>query len=283
MGLEKIDICITTIERPRALERMLLSIASHCPDASIHIADQSETIEPESYDRLGEQLDSAGLQSRPTVHRLPFDCGVSVARNHLVDSTAGEYKLVVDDDGVFTADTAIERMAQLLDAHPRVGIVGGGVMRDGQVRHVGAELQRRGAVLHELEASQPFGEHDGIRFREVGFLPNFALIRRELFEHIRWDPELKIGGEHLDFYLRLPRTPFIAVMTPDVSGEHAPAERDRDYMRLRLRGDFLKAMMVKHGLRRIEHRGGMVSELLPTGRLIRVRPGETHTAAQAGS
>jgi hypothetical protein len=40
-----------------------------------------------------------------------------------------------------------------------------------------------------------------------------------------------------------------------------------------MRGDFLKAMMEKHGLLRIEHLGGVVTEQQPDGRLTRRRPG----------
>lgn len=267
----KIDVCITTMNRPQAVERLLFSIAEHRPEAPVHVADQSETIEPGRYERLAERLLEAGLHEPPTVHRLPFDCGASYARNHLVDASPGEYKLIADDDGLFTAETDVEAMARLLDALPQVGIVGGTVARGGTVANVGSRLLRRGEALYELEASQPYVEHEGIRFRQVDFLPNFALMRRQLFEHLRWDPELKIGGEHLDFYLELPRTPYTAVLTPDATGEHVPLRAGRDYWRLRMRGDFFKAMMIKHGLTRVVQRGDTVSELHPGGRLTRVR------------
>lgn len=280
--MNRIDICITTMQRPQGLERMLFSIAAHRPEASIHIADQSKTVDLEHYERLGARLEGAGLRRRPTIHPLPYDCGASAARNHLVDSTPGEYKLVVDDDGLFTTETDLEKMARLLDTHPRVGIVGGVVIQNGQVRGVGSRLRREGASLYELKASGPYSVHEGIRFKQVDFLPNFALMRRELFEHIHWDPELKIAGEHLDFYLRLPQTPYIALVTPDVSGEHRPPPSDRSYRQLRMRGKFLRVMMEKHGLQRMEHAGGFVTEQLPDGRLSRKRP-DRAPAGQAGS
>jgi Glycosyl transferase family 2 len=283
LPMSEIDYCITTMMRPQALERLLLSIAAHQPAASIHVADQGEEFDPAAYDRLAERLERAGLRERPTVHRLPFDCGSSAARNFLVDATPSEYKLIIDDDGVFTADTDIDLMARLLDGLPTVGIVGGAVARRGRLRSVGTMLQRNGSQLREVEAPSEFEEHDGIRYQQVDFLPNFGLMRRGLFEHLRWDPELKTSGEHLDFYLRLPQTPYIAVFTPDAFGEHPPIEADKSYKRLRLRGQFLKLMMEKHGLTRITTRGGSVTERQPDGRLVRGRLEHTEPADQTNT
>jgi hypothetical protein len=280
--MSQVDYCITTMMRPQALERLLLSIAAHQPEASIHVADQSEEFDQATYDRLAERLEQAGLRERPTVHRLPFDCGSSAARNFLVDATPSEYKLIIDDDGVFTADTDISVMARLLDGLPDVGVVGGAVARRGRLRSVGTLLQQSGSQLREVEAPGEFEEHDGIRFKRVDFLPNFVLMRRELFEHVRWDPALKTSGEHLDFYLCLRQTPYTAVFTPDAFGEHPPIEADKSYKRLRLRGQFLKLMMEKHGLTRLTTLSGSVTERQPDGRLVRGRPG-TAPADQIGA
>lgn len=264
-----VDYCITTIERPRALERLLLSIAAHEPEAAVYVADQSEAFDSEGYDRLAQRLEEAGLRRRPTVDRLPFDCGLSTARNHLVDSTPSECKLILDDDFVFTEQTDVSKLVRLLELHPEAAAVGGGVVRGGRIRHAGTLLQRDGTTLRQLAAGGPLQERAGIRFRQTDCVPNFVLMRRQLFEHMRWDPDLKTAGEHIDFYLRMQDTPYGVLYTPDVTIDHPPVEAEPGYKRLRWRGGFLKQVLIKHEAVRLESVNGAVTELQPDGSLTR--------------
>lgn len=277
--MSRVDYCVTTMDRPRALERLLLSMATHRPDASIHIADQSKCFDPAQYETLALQLQDAGLLERPVVHRLPFDCGISVARNFLVDSTPSEYKLGLDDDFMFTEQTDIDAMVRLLDAHPEAGVVGGAVTRNGQIRHVGTRFERRGDSLHQLPSEDPFEEHGGLRFKQTDCVPLFVLMRQDLFEHARWDPELKTGGAHFDFFLSIQNTPYIVLHTPDVTIDHPPIEIDPSYRRLRFRPEFRKQMLIKHQLRRLEAVDRTIFELLPDGHLTMYCDLERETAA----
>jgi len=268
--MSRVDCCITTMNRPQALERMLISMAIHWPDASVHVADQSENFDPAGHERLAERLEQAGLRQRPTVHRLPFDCGVSVARNYLVDSTPSEYKLIIDDDGVFTEQSDAGTLVRLLDAHPDAGAASGTVARNGRATNLGTRLERQGRDLHQIADRSPFDEHEGIRFKRVDCLPNCALMRQELFTQVRWDPALKTAAEHFDFYLRMKEeTPYTVLYTPDVVGEHPAQETDMSYRQFRWRAEFLKRMMVKHDLERLKVLDGTILELRPDGELVK--------------
>lgn len=269
--MTRVAFCVTTIERPAALEAMLLSIAAHRPDASVHVADQSEEVEPTAYEALGSRLREAGLRRPLTLHRLPFDCGLSAARNHLVESTPEEYKLILDDDFLFTERTDVDALTQLLDGMPEAGVVGGGVVRGGRLRHVGTVLRRDGRTVRQVPATNPPEEHDGVRFVRVHCVPNFALIRGELFEQMRWDPALKIAGEHIDFFLRLQQTQFAVLYAPDVTVDHQPKQPHPGYRRLRLRGEFIKQVLLKHDIDRLERAGGGIAEFRPDGSLTTYR------------
>jgi len=266
--MSSVDYCITTMDRWHALERLLFSIAAHRPDAAVHIADQSARFDPDRYDRLVERLLQAGLCTHPTVHRLPFDCGVATARNYLVDSTGGDYKLILDDDFLFTADTDINAMVELLDGHPNAGAVGGAVCRHSKVRNFGTSFERDGATLRQVASDAPLKEYRGVQFVQTDCVPLFVLMRMELFAHLRWDPALKTGGQHLDFFLRMQRTPYDVLYAPEVRVDHPPIEAEPSYTKLRFRPTFLRRMMVKHGLIRLEAISGTVFELLPDGGLI---------------
>jgi GT2 family glycosyltransferase len=263
----RVDYCVTTMDRPHAVERLLLSVATHRPEASVHVADQSESVDQASYDRLAGRLEEAGLRERPTIHALPCDCGVSAARNHLIDSTPAEYKLILDDDFVFTERTDVDALVGLLDARPGAGVAGGSVIRGDRVRNVGTLLRKRGDSLHQQEAGGPFDEQAGIRFKRTDCVPMFALMRRALFEHVRWDPALKTAGEHLDFFFRIQRTPYDVLYAPDVTIDHPPIEADPSYVELRVRSEFLKQMLAKHNVRHLKVPNGTVFELLPDGEM----------------
>lgn len=271
--MTEIDCCITTMNRPQALERLLLSIAEHWPDASVHVADQSEEFDAEAHTMLAERLLRAGLHRQPTVHRLPFDCGVSVARNFLVEATPSEYKFVVDDDGVFTEQTDIYSLAKLLDAHPQAGAVSGTVARHGRVANLGSRLVKQRRALLQVADTAPYEELNGMRFKRVDCLPNCTMMRSALLAHVRWDPALKTAAEHFDFYLRVKETPFTVLYMPDVIGEHPPLPVDPGYTELRWRAEFVKRMMAKHDLERLQILDGTVLELRPDGELVKYPKG----------
>lgn len=265
--MNEVDYCVTTMDRPQALERLLLSVAARDPDASIYVADQSRQFDPVAHERLAERLCAEGLQRRPTIHRLPFDCGVSAGRNHLIESTSGKYKLSLDDDFVFTGQTDIGAFVRLLEAHPRAGAVGGCVTRNGQVRNVGTCFERRGASLNQLTPKASLAEYAGIQFQQTDCVPLFVLMRAELFTHLRWDPDLKTGGQHFDFFLRMKETPYTVLYTPDVTVDHPPVEASSNYRQLRQRGEFLRQMLIKHELTRLKTQSGAVFELRSDGEL----------------
>jgi GT2 family glycosyltransferase len=266
--MSEVDYCITTMDRPGALERLLLSIAGRCPEATVHVADQSGRVDSANRERLTRRLSDAGLRQPPTFHRLPFDCGVSAARNHLADSTSARYALFLDDDFVFGERTDVDAMARLLNAHRTAGVVGGSVSRQGRVRNVGTLLRKDGESLRQLAITAPFEEHEGIRFRQAECVPMFALMRRELFAHVRWDPALKTAAEHFDFFLRVAPTPFAVLHTPDAVVDHPPTETSPAYAQLRLRGELLARMLRKHEVVRLKTVERTVFELGPEGELI---------------
>jgi GT2 family glycosyltransferase len=268
---EAVDFCVTTFKRPRAVERLLLSIAAYYPQANIFVADQNEVFDAAFYERLRTRLAAAGLRTPPRVERLDHDCGVSAARNHLVSRAPREYKLILEDDFVFTERTAIESFVDLLDGHPGVGIVGGAVYRDGEEARFDFKIDVRDGTFRAVCDDGPFDRHAATRYRRTDSVVNFALMRGELLRHTCWDPRLKVA-EHEDFYLRVRETHWGVIYTPDVAVDHPDAEADPGYTAYRVRAEFIVASMYKHGLTRVETINGLVAELHPD-RLV-LRPGD---------
>lgn len=265
-----VDFCITTFKRPDAIKKLLSSIAEIYPMANIYVADQNEVFDREFYKKLRNDLYDIGLLKRPSIEHLPYDCGLSYARNHLVLTTPNKYKLILDDDFEFTNDTDIGKMVRLLDAFPRVGIVGGKVRQLGHDLHFEFTPEIVGnTVVHKTEV-QKWKKQDEIKYRRTGCVLNFALMRKELFQFIQWDSALKVT-EHIDFYLRMKDIPFDIFYTPDVVVEHPPAERNEDYRAMRRRDQFIKLMFKKHGITKSKHENGQVTELLADGSIKRYK------------
>ncbi len=265
-----VDFCITTFKRPEALKRLLFSVTEHYPMANIYVADQNETIDREFYKQLRSDLFDAGLCKRLIVESLPYDCGVSYARNHLVLTTPNPYKLILDDDMEFSKETDIGKMIRLMEKHPAVGVVGGLVRQLGSEVHFEFTPEIKGdTILHLLEKPN-WKATDGIRHRKTGCVLNFALFRKDVFQYIQWDPNLKVC-EHTDFYLRMREVPYQILYTPDVVVEHPPIARSEGYKELRTRDEFQIRSFQKHGVKRMKYLNGQVIEVTPEGSLKRYK------------
>lgn len=205
--------------------------------------------------------------------RLPFDMGASAGRNAALRYITEPYVLRMDDDFIITEDTRLDRMIKLLDSVPTLGAVSG-LERQ---RHKGKGIEPGAISPGQGELRQYYGslwkipfdlEHvrwdvaDGVRYKTCGYTRNLLLIRREVLDQLRWDPRLKIRGEHIDFQLRLRRFGWQLACTPDSIHEHAgPAGEEQlgDYQRYRYRdGGYMAVLHQNWGVLRIlvDRKGG---------------------------
>lgn len=265
-----VDFCITTFKRPQAVERLLRSIAEYYPQANVYVADQNEKLDREFYKKLRNDLYAEGMAKRVSIEHLPYDCGLSFARNHLVKTTPNKYKLILDDDFVFTKETDIGKMVRLLDANPRAAIVGGLVKQNGHEIHFEFVPQIQGDTIVHAHDGNKWKEQDGIKYKPTGCVLNFALMRKDLFNIMGWDPGQKVT-EHLDFYLEMKNNAYKILYTPDVIVEHPPIEGEQEYKELRTRDEFIKRLLKKYKVRRIKYQNGQVVELDEDGSIRRYR------------
>lgn len=257
--IDKVDFLITTFKRPEQLEKLLFSIAEFYPSAKITVADQNERFDTVYYKDLWKRLMEDGLIYKPLAYGLDYDIGLSYCRNYLFKKTERPYKLIIDDDFIFTKQTSIEKFVDILDEDKKIGIVGGAMSQNDRIVNFEFNIEKDGEMLKHIEDGDHWKEIAGIKAKETGCVLNFALIRKEVADKVKWDSELKIT-EHTDFYLKMQKTNWKIVYTPEVVANHLP-HRPKDYSEFRLRDEFLIKMMKKHGLKKIQYLTGHTYEL----------------------
>ena len=241
--LRKVDFIIKTCYRHKCLERLLFSIAKFYPEANIYIGDDEKIFDVKYYRDLWERLFEAGIVHKPVAFNLGNDVGLAAGRNFLIKNSKNVYKLILDDDFVFTAKTRIEKMVRVLDDNKDIGVIGG-MLTDphGVDCHYEGRLVIDDHVLYYIpldlkKAVERKNMPLGVAFYDTEIVFNFSIIRKEVFEDVEWDDRYKIAGEHTDFFIALKNTDWRIVYMPDVSIIHRQ-EYNPQYKKMRKRAEF---------------------------------------------
>lgn len=234
-SLDDVDFCITTFMRKPALERLLKSIEAYYPEAHIIVGDQ--TFNVDYYRALWPTLK---FKHKPTALNLPYDCGISFARNYMVKWSKRKYKLILEDDFVFTPNTDVGKLKEIADHTGK--ITAGSMIQAGNKRHFEHNFKLDGEILYHTPDANIYQEHNGIKYKETGCVLNFMLVTDQV-----WDNNLKVY-EHTDFFLRYPE----AIYVPEVEIGHAPFDEPA-YREKRNREEFLIKLMDKWHITEIRY------------------------------
>jgi GT2 family glycosyltransferase len=131
--------------------------------------------------------------------RLPFDCGITYARNRLIEKAKTKYVLIGDDDFKYTEEAGLEKMRTILD---KFDIAGGRVRTFGELGNYQGFIVKKGKKLlyNELNLEE-LKKYKGIEYGECDVIFNFFLAKREIFNKVSWDENIKVAYEHSDFFL----------------------------------------------------------------------------------
>jgi hypothetical protein len=220
----QITFAVTAFNRPDKLTTLLKSLWSRYPSANVMVAD------------TGDQYVDAASLCPPTASveyfKLPFDAGLSAARNAIVSRLETPYMLLLEDDFIVDERCKIAPMLSVLNAHCDIGVVGG----LHEMRYRGPAVGRAFAVKEDQLAPIAMPTHkttDGVKFQISEFLANFALFRREFVQSNLWDERLKVG-EHLAYYRVLrDRNEWLAAFTRESYIGHDRSGRGNEYLHYR--------------------------------------------------
>jgi len=184
---------------------------------------------------------------------LPFNSGIAVGRNELVRAATEELVLISDDDIVPENADTIVKLKAVLDSDPQIGLVApvlqleNGAWFGNEHYSKGLHFEFRGPRLVRLPAQSNMLKTSDINYRIVDQVPNFFLARRDIFADVQWDDRIKVEYEHLDYFIRLNRTPWKVAICLDAKAIHLRSEPEPEYNQFR-RSSSPVYFLQKHGL-----------------------------------
>ncbi len=239
--MRDITFGITAFNRPQHLRQLVESIRTRYPHVPIVVADN------------GNQ--HAVLPDDVQIIQLPFDGGLSKARNALIDNLKTEYLLLLEDDFLFTDETKVEPLQRVLEAAPDIGVVGGAIRgSDGRVTCYALDIEVCRQTMRVREATHRQEVTScGIPYRLCDMVWNFALFRRAILQEHRWVDALKIG-EHCPYFYEVKlgrRWRVASCSVPKIY--HTPNRRPVDYLKYRRRAaQYFQAYLTARGIAHYE-------------------------------
>lgn len=225
-----ITAVVTTLNRKQSLDKLIKSFCALYPDIPLIIGSQNkEPIEIKN--------------NNVAVLQLPEDCGLSYARNELVKHVKTEYTLLLEDDFIVTRNTNIFNMMEVFAANKDIGIVGGRLWQEGQVKSYEKFLFILDKILLSIEwnklvDNKTIEPHqiNQITYGICDIIYNFFLAKTEVLKNNPWDAKHKIHSEHMDFFLNIKLNSNVKIaFIPDVLIEHQHPVDDEKYGEMRKR------------------------------------------------
>ena len=217
---ERISVGVKTFLRDPKLFRACDSIIKALPGAQIIVCDDGEPSDTKAI--YYEGLEALGHKAIC----LPFDSGFGVKSNKIIDALDRPYLLMGSDDFDFSSSdvaVGIKKMLDVLDENPSLDVVSGRLRNRGAYEfHL---IERQLGEWHERPLTGP--EYFNSLSR-CDVTINYSLIRREVFDKIRWDDEAKIGeGEHGAFFIDCKRAGIKVAYVPGVFVDEMLGARQR--------------------------------------------------------
>lgn len=224
-SLSKVTIGIKTFLRDPLLFHTIVSIRKNLPEVKMIIADDGEMTEEK--DGIYADIIREGHQ----VVLCPFDSGFGYKSNRIAKALQTEYLLIGSDDFDFSpseARTGIERLIDVLFLRP------GLAMASGRVNNRPYEF-----MLDESDGAiteTPCRFDDSVSIGVCDLTVNYGLIQASVFDNVRWDDDVKIGGgEHGAFFVDLKREGYKVAWVRDVNINEQQQRGDARYMSYRQR------------------------------------------------
>lgn len=224
-----LTVGITAFERPEHLTRCVQSLRVWYPHVRVIVADN------------GTQRADLSQVNGIELVELPFDCGLSAARNALAARCQTPYLLIAEDDFVFTPRARLELLVDVLEHDAELALAGGSIVEGGLAKSAAFDYLLENAsgagitTLRGLPAAGPLeATRAGTRYRRCHKVANFFVARAAALRAYPWPEELKVW-EHAAWFWVLCDAGARVAHVPDVSIEHDRDGRSEHYKAYRNR------------------------------------------------
>jgi glycosyltransferase involved in cell wall biosynthesis len=222
--LKDVSILVTTFLRDGYLFNCLELLQKYLPECPVIVVDDGDASEKKSV-----------LTAHTAYCKLLFDSGLPAKRNAGVALCQTQYLLLFCDDFAASdeARIGILKLLKTLEDFPELSIASG---RVNNYAYEGFLEYKEGEYIRQYWIKEHFPICYG-EARGCEITVNYFLMRVADLREILWTPELKIGGEHGDYFLMLKNAgkkvawvPDVNIMTiwmPDGADPRYQAYRDR--------------------------------------------------------
>lgn len=210
-------VVIKTFHRDNCLYKCIKSIKKHIPEAIIYVGDDGF---------MTDEKEQFYIDNKVNYFYLEHNCGISEGRNKIIEKVKEDYILLLDDDFVITEEINYKNVIKQLEKSDNIILISG-ILYD--IKDSGTSMLKyafdveiKDRKIQKKDLSRVF-INDIIKYRQSDLMINFFIAKRKLFDKVKWDERLKIGTEHMDFFLKIKyNTDWIAVQSPNMRSEHRP-------------------------------------------------------------
>jgi glycosyltransferase involved in cell wall biosynthesis len=230
----ELTVLVKTFERAPKLAFLLNSVRQTLPTVRILVADDSSD--------ATKRANAATCPKHNAEHLvLPYDVGLSVGRNHMLERVKTPFFLLMDDDQYFGRDTDLNLGMQMLKAYG-VDLVGWNVRdANGVDRRFSGNFWAMHDRLNVLNAHTIMRRPNWACPVDL-VLNSFIAATKPVQDMGGWYPELKLG-EHKEFFLRGLFNGLKVVYTPRICvHEQSRASDSPEYLKMRGRKEFVLKM-----------------------------------------
>jgi len=215
--INKVTALIVSFYRPEYLEVCLSSIRETYPDINIIVGDNGK-----GNDGKVEMCKKYNAEYL----KLPFDSGICVGRNMIMDKIKTPYVLVGDDDFKYDDRAVVEKMVKFMETNKDYSIIGGRTIQDGTVRNYQGfidvvEGERSIWTALELDSYQK-DNASGLEYKVCDIIFNFFVGRVEDINKVKWDENIKVAYEHSSFFIDMKKVGYKTAFSPEPLVIHKP-------------------------------------------------------------
>jgi GT2 family glycosyltransferase len=221
-NLSDVSILLKTFLRDEKLFRSISDIRKNMSDLHMIIVDDGEQTEEKSeiyYDLI---------RDGHTIIILPFDSGFGAKSNAGIQALVRPMLLISSDDfnhSPASVKLGVQKMLEVLDQNPELSIVSGRLANRGPYEF---HLLEENGIVTECPI-RPFLSQYYAGYVECDVTVNYSLIRKEVFEKVRFDDEEIIGeGGHGAFFYDVKKAGLKVAYVPGVEiAEQTGRDSDR--------------------------------------------------------